>query len=240
MANLVRIIAPNRDTAPARFGDFIRIAVDVSLDEPWFVLPSNLGSRMGALDGEPEPALAFQANGAVPVRALVSGKGAMRDSGIDDHGPSPLRAVKGGRGCELVVTSGALELTYSHLKRGSARGGPVRAGDTVGLTGNSGRCVNGARGHYVKIAARRRSSPVALEEFSEAYTLEAQLNGLPLVASEKLPPGETSFKRYELEKAPVLIERADQFRTGENELLVVLKRGSRTLARDAGAVVVEG
>jgi hypothetical protein len=130
-----------------------------------------------------------------------------------------------------VTTGAAFQLVYSHLKRGSAKGGSVDAGDAVGQSGNTGRCVDGARHSFVKIAAKRRSLGVRVEEFTEPVTVEATLNGLILVVPEKVPPGEIRFDKIKLDRQTKTPDQWDRARDGAGELVVTVRRGSRTLAR---------
>src|SRR5688572_29167605 len=137
------VVRPQRDTAPLRYGEPFEIIVDVDLDEPWFTAPS-LGSKLTtSIDGEPDPAATFKLVGPEQVRALVNGRAEVKDTQIDDLGGPPLRASKAGRGHEVIVTSGAFQLSYGHLKRGSGKSGQVKAGEVIGQAGNTGRCVDG-------------------------------------------------------------------------------------------------
>lgn len=236
----LRIVEPRPEGAPVKFGEPVVVVVDLGLDEPWFALPA-LGSRLNDLDGEPEPALFFETPSGASVKALASGRAETRDTGEDDHSGPGARSGRARRGCEVTVKTGSdIEITYSHLKRGSAKTGSVRAGDAIGASGNSGRCPNGARRSFVKIAAKRRAANARIEDFTEPLTVEATLNGLPLGAPTRVPGGEVVVKGLKLERVPALIEKEDQFRSGDNELYVALKRGSRTLARATATVRIEG
>lgn len=227
----LRILRPRAEKAPVRFGELLEVVVDLDLDaEPWFALPS-FGRRVSSLDGEPEPAVAFDTGSPVAVKALVSGRAETRDTGHDDHSPPPMRAARAGRGCEVTVTSGGFELTYSHLKRGGAKVGRVRAGETIGMSGNTGRCVDGARRAFVKLAARRRGAHARVEEFTEPIVVESTLNGQRLARPLELPAGEVRFENLVLERVLVNPERGDIFRIGENELEVLVRRGAKSLAR---------
>jgi hypothetical protein len=234
----LRVLHPIPDSLhPLRFGAILEPLVDVVLDVPWVESP-NLGRRVGELDGETEVAACYETRHPVPVKALASGRAEMRDSGRDDHSGPPARKGNAGRGLEVTVTTGTyFTVSYSHLKRGTARVGVVKAGDVIGQSGNSGRCLDGAKGAYVKLAVRQKGGLVRLEDLVEPIFIEWTANGVSLARAKKLPPGELVHKNFALERAVIESGRLKEsgteevFRAGENELVVSLRRGSRQLAR---------
>lgn len=137
------------------------------------------------------------------------------------------------------MTTGGLTIAYSHLKRGSARMGLVKVGDTVGTTGNTGRCVDGARSAYMTLSGRFRGADVRLEEYTEPLVIAWTWNGETLSSPTRLPAGEVELKSFALERVVLDAERYPAMRTGENQLALSLRRGSRTLARAEEVVIAE-
>lgn len=237
----LKLIHPLKDSLPPlRFGEPLAVVADVVLETPWLELPNSLGRRLSELDGEPEIALSFETRYPAPVKALAGGRADVRDTGKDDHSGPPARKGSAGRGVEVTVKSGTyFEVVYSHLKRGTARVGLLKTGEVVGQSGNSGRCVDGAKSAYVKIAARNKGSQLRLDELVEPVFLEATINGYSIGRPKKLEPGELVHKGVALERVLVESGKEDIYRAGENTLVVSVKRGSRTLARHEEIVPVE-
>jgi len=236
----LKLLHPRKDSLPPlRFGEELGIVVDVHLDVPWVELP-NLGRRLHSLDGEPEVAHAIETKYPVPVKALAGGRAELKDTGRDDHAPSGAPRGNAGRGVEVIVKTGAgFELTYSHLKRGSGRMGLLKTGDVVGQSGNSGRCIDGAKSAFVKLAARNGGSQIKLEELLEPVTVDATWNGVPVVAPKRLEAGAVDFKAFPLTRVLIEAGKDDIFRAGENEIHVCVRRGPRVLAQVKETVILE-
>jgi len=225
----LKIVEPRSDTPSIRFGEKLTVVVDLELDEPWFPAPEH-GRRLTQLDGEPALALAFDTGGPSPIRTLVSGRAEARDSGVDDRSGPPLRSIRGGLGLEVTIRSGEMELVYSHLKRSNPRTGRVKAGDIVGTSGNTGRCLSGEKGSFVKVAAKRAGSPARIDDFTTPITVETKVNGTSVGRPFQVPAGEVECLGLRLDPVVVSVERPDPFRSGENQVDVTVKRGSRVLA----------
>lgn len=239
MIDLTILHPPSDPTSPLRFGSPLGVVVDITLDVPWVEL-SYLGSRLSELDGEAEVASAYETRHPVPVKALASGRIEVRDSGKDDHSGPPPRKGNSGRGCEVIVRTGShFEISYSHLKRGAIRAGLAKAGEAIGQSGNSGRCLNGAKSAYVKIAVRQKGSQVKVEDLIEPIFVESTINGVPIGNPKKLPPGELVHKGLVLDTILLELGRDDLFKSGETELVVTLRRGSRRLAQRSQTVYIE-
>jgi hypothetical protein len=200
-----------------------------------------MSRRTAPLDGDPDPGWVFETvRPGEPVKALVSGYATSKDTGKDDPSGPPLRAGSpAGLGVQVIVKSGGLELCYSHLKRGSAKSGQrVRQGEPVGATGSTGRCVSGERAGFLRIAAKRDGMRVRLDEFLEPIVLTALLNDMPFSKPLELPAGEFEIKNVSFEPVNVNPE-AEGFRRGPNELEVIARRGTRTLAHGAALVTID-
>jgi len=230
--NEVRIVHPLRGDPPSRPGDPLEPILEVDLVQPWFPLPA-LGRRIQTVTGQRPLGLAFETPGPRPVHALAAGSVEVRDSRLDDHGGISVRGSRAGGGYEAVVATRNLRISYLHLKRGSARAGPVRAGEVVGVSGNTGRCVDGSGRAFVEIEARSEGKLCDLSEFSLPIVVELRINGTPVGKPRPLPPGEVEFRGFRLERLIIDPERRpDLFRPGtENVLEVVLMRGPQRIAR---------
>jgi hypothetical protein len=242
----LRIVAPilpvDRDACSVKYCDPMKVIVELDLDEPWFTVP-NLGRRLsGQFDGDNEPAYIFETRIGVPVKAFVGGRTTVHDTGRDDHSGAPVRTGNPAlRGCEVVVKNGAFEISYSHLKRGSAFGGStVKLGDVVGLTGNTGRCLDGAKRGFVRIAVKSKSIRMRLDEFCDPITIDGLFNEKPLFPPVCVAEGELLCKNVKLEEVYVDPDNPDLFKRGdENVLEVVARRGDRVIARRKGFVKID-
>lgn len=239
----IRIAAPGPgggEVPSVRFGEPLTVVVDVELDEPWFVIP-HLGRRItGNFDGVQEPAVLFEVRPGATVKSLASGRAQSADTGKDDHSSSPIKPGPAGRGCEVTVKSGTFEVTYSHLKRGTAKNGiQVRPGEPIAVAGNTGRCVDGAKGTYLKITARSKAVKVRPEEYADKITVEATLNGYSLGPPVALPEGELAVRELKLEPIIIDADNPDRYKRGQNELEVVAKRDARVIGRRKGIVTID-
>lgn len=243
MTTAIRIVSPlppEGDTPSARFGLALKVVVDVDLDEPWFEIP-NLGRRLtGKFDGDNGPAAIFEMQPGASVKALVGGRTMASDTKLDDHSGSPVLSGPAAGGCEVKVKFGSFEVIYSHLKRGSTKNGlQVRAGEVIGVAGNTGRCLDGAKRHFLKISARSGPTRVRLETYSDPVTVDATLNGFSLWKPVEVPAGELFSRNVALHDVVIDGERPDTFRRGENELEVVVKRGGRPIAKRKSVITIE-
>ncbi|HVY62279.1 MAG TPA: M23 family metallopeptidase [Planctomycetota bacterium] len=240
----LRIVSPvaveNSEVPAVRFNENMTVVVSVALDEPWFKAPS-MSRRTAPLDGETDGWVFETIRPGEPVRALVSGYATSKDTGKDDPSGPPVRAgSSAGLGVQVTVKSGGLELCYSHLKRGSAKSGQrVSRGDAIGATGNTGRCAGGERQGFLRISGKRDGVRARLEEFTEPIVLFAFFNEQPFSKPLEFPQGEVEAKSLSFEPVWVNPEAPDAFRRGPNELEVVARRGTRTLASRRALVTID-
>jgi hypothetical protein len=84
-------------------------------------------------------------------------------------------------------------VSYGHLERGSGRSGTVRAGDPIGKTGNTGRCVDGCGRSFVAIEVRGAKNARTLDDLCAPLELELLVGGRR-TGSVPVPAGETKIE----------------------------------------------
>ena len=182
----------------ARAGDAVSIQLDIELPEPWLERP-RVGREVRSIDGHGVSGLglAFECERPASVPALISGTAIVSDTRIDVHTPAGFPDAGAGRGHEVrIVAPGGLCVTYGHLARGSTRAGLVSAGDPIGTSGNTGRCVDGCGRSFVAIEVEGARSARTLDDLFAPIEVELSLDGRAQRAVP-LPAGETSFSAFQ-------------------------------------------
>jgi hypothetical protein len=181
----------------ARAGSDLAIELDIELAEPWLERP-RLGRAVRDVDGHAPSGLvmAFECEKPASVPALLSGTAQASDTRIDVHTPAGFPDAGAGRGHELtIVAPGGFRVTYGHLARGSAKTGLVRAGEAVGATGNTGRCIDGCGKSFVAIEVKGARFARSLEELFAPIEVELLVDGKSRGA-KTLPAGETRLSAF--------------------------------------------
>jgi hypothetical protein len=213
--------APRKDEVKP--GDDLEVVVDVEVPDPWFELPK-LGNKIPNVDGRSAgSALAFEGGGEVP--AVLAGTATVRDTKIDVHTPAGFPDAGAGRGVEVSIRAGAVEVRYGHLERGSTRSGVVRAGESVGRAGNTGRCVDGCGRRFVLLEVSGGRTCRSIEEFAVPIEVEALLEGKS-IGRVRFPEGELKAASLRVAKS-----RAPREALGKRSfsLEVRVTRGGRPL-----------
>ena len=212
-------------SAEVRLGGEVDVVASLEVPDPWLVLPE-LGRRVPTVDGHAIAGVAFETDGARDVPALVSGTASARDTRLDVHGPAGFPDAGAGRGVEVAIRAGAVEVRYGHLERGSARTGPVEAGEAIGRTGNTGRCADGCGRRFVAIELSGGRLARTFEELAVPIELEALLDGKS-IGRARFPQGvlEARDLRIARTRAPRDSKGAKSFK-----LEVRVTRGTRPIA----------
>lgn len=226
----VKVREPQRQ---AKSGQPFRVVVDIRLPEPWFAEP-RWGRKIASVDGRPAgDGLAFETEGERSIEALMSGTLSVRDTRIDVPTPQGFPDAGAGRGVEAVLRGdGGLELRYGHLARGSVRAGRVKAGEALGRSGNTGRCVDGEGRRFVTIEAGQGKR---LRDLYEPIRVEASLDGKPVGRAVEVPAGETQVKGLEVARATA--QRTPGKKVSRLE--VTVRRGSGGAGRVLASCEVE-
>jgi len=186
----IEIRSPRR--LEARAGSEVALEVDIELPEPWLDRP-RLGRVVRSVDGEGLSGIsvAFECDRATSVPALVSGTARVSDTRIDVHTPPGFPEAGAGRGHEVAIAApGGFFVAYGHLERGSGKQGPVRAGDRIGASGNTGRCADGCGRSFVLIDISGARNARTLDDLCEPIALELLVDGRH-AGTVPVPPGET-------------------------------------------------
>jgi hypothetical protein len=221
-----RLVIRGPRKGEARVGDELQIVVDLEVPDPWFALPA-LGKKIPSVDGHPsQNAFAFEVAGDVP--ALLSGNALVRDTRIDVHTPAGFPDAGAGRGVEVHLHAGAVDVHYGHLERGSTRSGPVRAGDTIGRAGNTGRCIDGCGRSFVVVeigGGRVARTPAELAEPIEVHATLGKES-----AKVVFPEGELKATGLRVGRLHVPRERAG---AKSLRLEVAVTRGGKRIATES-------
>lgn len=181
----------------ARAGSDLAIELDIDLAEPWLERP-RLGREVRTVDGHSPSglALAFESDKPASVPGLVSGTAIVSDTRIDVHTPAGFPDAGAGRGYELtIVAPGGFTVSYGHLGRGTGKTGLVRAGESIGQTGNTGRCVDGCHTTFVNIEVAGVRHARSLDELFTPIEVELLVDGKSRGAVA-LPAGETRLTHW--------------------------------------------
>lgn len=217
-----------------RLGDTVEAVVDLEVLDPWFEVPE-LGRRISSVDGRTvSSVLAFEADAGREVPALISGSATVRDSRIDVHTPSGFPDVGAGRGVEVLVRAGALEVRYGHLERGSTRAGAVKAGDAVGRMGNTGRCVDGCGRRFVVVEVTGGRLARTLDELAAPIDVEAFFAGKS-IGRTRFPAGELKVKGLRVARGHAPRERGS---AKVWKLEVKVTRGGKPLASESHEMAI--
>jgi hypothetical protein len=214
-----------------RAGDEVALEVSLEVADPWIERP-RWGREIRGVDGAGLTGLAFAfaCDRPTPVTALISGTVQGRDTRIDVHTPPGFPDAGAGRGHELVL-SGASGITvrYGHLARGSTRTGQVKVGETIGTSGNTGRCVDGCGKTFVHVELEGARLARSLDELAQPIELELLVAGRPGGSPVRLPSGETSVSR--LRVGSVRVPRDQGQDAIEVEVRAVRRRTTLAAAR---------
>ncbi len=181
----------------ARAGGELALELDIELPEPWLERP-RLGREVRSIDGHGPSSLsiAYECDKAASVPALVSGDARVSDTRIDVHTPVGFPDAGAGRGHEVTVSAaGGFTVRYGHLARGSGRSGSVRAGESVGTSGNTGRCADGCGRSFVLVEISGARGARTLDDLFQPVELEVLLDGRTCVETT-LPAGETRLTSF--------------------------------------------
>src|SRR5579871_771963 len=188
----LEIVSPRQ--REVRLGDEVPVEVSLELADPWIELP-RLGREAHDVSGSGLSSLeaAFETDRSIAVPALISGDARVTDTRIDVHTPRGFPDAGAGRGVEVTVRSGSIEVRYGHLARGTARSGPVRVGEQIGSTGNTGRCVDGCGRSFVVVGVAG-SRARRIGDLADPIELELLVGGRKQGSSVRVPAGETKVR----------------------------------------------
>jgi hypothetical protein len=186
-----------------RAGTSVTISVDVTIAEPWFPVPCS-GSKIASISGRPESgATCYETRGPQTIAAPFGGTLRIEDTRIDVHTPTGFPDAGAGPGVVATLRhESGVELRFGHLERGSTPSlTRVRAGEAIGRTGNTGRCVDGC-GRSVVSVQLKAAGGRRMEQFNQPLKLRASfgdklLTGLPMT----IPAGATQLSRVKLGNA---------------------------------------
>jgi hypothetical protein len=179
-----------------RAGDSVDVHVDVEVPDPWIERPK-LGREVRDVDGHGAPgvSVAFECDRGTGVPAFFSGTAQVRDTRIDVHTPAGFPDAGAGRGYEVTLRSqGGAEVRYGHLARGSGKQGSVKAGEVIGQSGNTGRCVDGCGRQFVLVEFSGMRHARTLDELCQPIELELWVDGKQQGRPVRFPAGETSAR----------------------------------------------
>ena len=224
MARDTIVIRKPAKEAKLRLGSRNEVTVDLSLARPWFDAPS-YGSRIRTITGQSRRGADFQASSERSVVSLTEGKAAVFDTRKDCY--TRTDSIGAGLGCYVVVTASDVKLTYANLKRGSARSGSIKVGDRIGLTGNTGHCLEGAGKYFVHFEVNEGSTPREPDAFDQPLELQLLIDGKPAGKPVEVPEGALQCDGITVGEWSI---SPNGYHLGPYTLEIALKQGSRVRA----------